>query len=255
MDPITITGVTASQVRDWLTRVLAHLGANDTLPFLARVQITIGDGYVLAAATDRYTLAVTRLPAATGTGRARFTLDGQWARGMVSELDDGRIADVPAELSLAGDRFGIDLPTYHDEEREPYFDGEWNTTLAEQEGDWVKWEALVRPLLAKPADPTPVTVRADLLGRFTTPGTLLLDPAAPSILTAVSPGPGLPPLTVHSPGGGKPLVLLGPGFLGLFAAVKTDAERAVPAEPDIDPDGWHATWAAVLGAERAAVPA
>lgn len=255
VDPITVTSVTAGQVRDALARVLPHLGADDTLPFQTRVQITVGDGYVLAAATDRYTLAVTRLPAATGAARARFTIDGEWARDMHLELSGDRIADVPAVLALAEGRFSVDLHGYHDEEREPYFDGEWNATPAEQDGEWVTWEALVRPLLAKPADPAPVTVRVDLLGRFTAPGTLILDPAAPSILTAVTPSPGQPPLAVHFPGQGRPLVLFGPGFLGLLAVVKTLPERPVPAEPDIDPDGWHATWAAVLGAERAAVPA
>jgi hypothetical protein len=253
VDPITITGLTAGQVHNWLARVLPHLGTDDTLPFLMRVQITIGDGYVLAAATDRYTLAVTHLPATTGAARARFTIDGEWARETAAELNDRRIADVPAELSLTADRFGIDLHGYHDEEREPYFDGEWNATATEPE--FIKWEAMARLPLASPADPTPVPVRADLLGRFTVPGTLILDPAAPSILTAVSPGPGLPPLSVHSPGGGKPLVLLGPGFLGLLAVIKTHPDRPAPTAPAIDPDGWHAAWAEVLGAERTAVPA
>ena len=253
MDPITITGVTAGQVADWLTRVLPHLGTDDTLPFLMRVQITIGDGHLLAAATDRYTLAVTHLPAATAAARARFTIDGQWAREMAAELSGHRLADVPAVLALADDRFSIDLHGYHDEEREPYFDGEWNATATEPE--FIKWEALARLPFTTSADPTPVPVRADLLARFTAPGVLILDPATPSVLTAVSPGPGLPPLTVHSPGRNRPLILLGPGFLGLLAVIRTDPERPAPAEPATDPDGWHATWAAILGAERAAVPA
>jgi hypothetical protein len=252
VDPITITGVTAGQVRDWLARVLPHLGDDDTLPFLMRVQITIGEGYLLAAATDRYTLAVAHLPAATGAARARFTIDGERARDMAAELGYHRnLTDVPAVLALADDRFSIDLHGYHDEDREPYFDGEWNTTPVESDPEFIKWEALVRPLLAEPADPAPVQVRADLLARFTTPGTLTLDPASPTVLTAVSLGGGPLPLVVHSPGRHRALVLLGPGFLGLLAVLKTRTEHPAPATPDIDPDPWRTTWGDLLSASPA----
>jgi hypothetical protein len=255
MDPITVTGVTAGQVHDWLTRVLPHLGDDDTLPFLTRVQITIGDGHLLAAATDRYTFAATHLPANTGAGRACVTIPGEWAREIAAELGGHRIADVPAVLTLAGDRFTIDLPSHHDEDFEPYFDGEWNTAPTEPGTEWVKWQALVRLPLSAPADPTPVPVRADLLARFTAPGALILNPAAPTVLTAVTPGPGLPPLTVHSPAGAKTLVLLGPGFLGLLAVLRLRPEHPALAAPPLDPDGWHAAWADIIGAPRAAVPA
>lgn len=250
-----ITGITAGQVNDWLARVLPHVGDDDTLPMLMRVQITIGDGYLLAAAADRFTLAVAHLPATTGAARARLTIDGAWAREMAAELAAHRLADVPAVLILTDQRFGIDLHGYHDEEREPYFDGEWNTTPADTDPEFIKWESLVRPLLAEPADPTPVPVRADLLARFTTPGTLTLNPAAPAVLTAVSIGPGLLPLTVHSAGGHRPLVLLGPGFLGLLAILKTRPDQPAPAAAPIDPDGWRATWSDLLTTDRTPVPA
>ena len=250
----SITGITSGQVRDWLARVLPHVGEDDTLPMLMRVQVTVGDGYLLAAATDRFTLAVAHLPANTGAARARFTIDGQWAREMAAELDDHRRADVRAVLALGGATFSIDLPDFHDEDFEPYFDGEWNATAIGPVTEFIKWEGLVRPLLTEPRDPTPVHVRADLLARFTTPGALSLNPAAPTVLAAISPGPGMPPLVVHSPGRDRPLVLLGPGFLGLLAVLRTRAERPVAATPDIDPDAWHAAWAALLDGQRAPAP-
>jgi hypothetical protein len=256
MDPITVTGLTAGRLADALTQVLTHLGTDPTLPFLTRAQITIRDGYVLLAATDRYTLAVVRLPAATGTGRARFTIDGEWARIMLAELHDPRLADAPAVLTLTDATFGIDLPGWHDEDFEPYFDGEWNTTRADTDPDWVAWENITRPLLAAPADPAPVPVRADLLAHFTIRAPLILDPAAPSALTTLTPGPGMPPLAVHSPGNGGPLLLLGPDFLGLLAPYRMQTDRPTHAAPAaLDPDGWRTAWADLLAPARVPVPA
>jgi DNA polymerase III beta subunit, central domain len=251
----TITGVSTGQVRDWLARVLAHRGTDDTLPFLTRVQITIGDRHLIAAATDRYTLAVARLNAETGTTRARFTLPGDWADQVMAELPGGQLSETPATLTLNGETFTIEATDYTDEDFEPYFDGEWNTTTVAHGGTFFDWQPLVRSLLAAPADPAPVHVAARLLGRFTAPGAVTLDPAGPLALDRLAPGPNLPPLTLHSPGGGRPVLLLERGFLGLLPIWRPRPGQLVSEPPTPAPAAWRDAWADLLDTDRVPVPA
>ncbi len=246
----TITGVSAGQVRDWLARVLPHRGTDDTLPFLTRVQITIGGGHLIAAATDRYTLAAASLKAETGTARACFTLPGEWAEEVMGQLPGGQLGDTPATLTLNGESFTIEAPDYTDEDFEPYFDGEWNTTTVAHGGPFFEWQPLVRSLLAMPADPAPVHVAARLLGRFTAPGAVTLDPAGPLALDRLAPGPNLPPLTLHSPGGGRAVLLLDRCFLGLLPTWKPRPGQLVSEPPTPAPTGWRTAWADLLTAQR-----
>jgi len=250
MLPITITGVTAGQVRDWLARVLPHRSTDDTLPLLTRVQITIGDGHLLAAATDRYTLAVARLDAETGTTRACFTVSGEWLEEVMGELPGDQLADTPASMSLDGESFTIEASDDTDEDFEPYFDGEWNTTTVAHGGTFFDWEPVARTLLAAPADPAPVHVAARLLGRFTAPGAVTLDPAGALALDRLAPGPGLPPLSLHSPGNDRPVLLLGDGFLGALSTWKPRPGELIGEPPAADPGAWHSAWADLLTAQR-----
>lgn len=251
----TITGITSGQVRDWLARVLPHRGTDDTLPFLTRVQITIGDGHLLAAATDRYTFAVARLDAETGTTRACFTISGEWVEQVMGELPGGQLGETPATLSLNGESFTIEASDYTDEDFEPYFDGEWNTTTTAHGGPFFEWQPLVRALLAAPADPAPVHVAARLLGRFTAPGAVTLDPAGPLVLDRLAPGPGLPALTLHSPGQDRPVLLLDRGFLGLLPTWKQRPGQLVSEPPTPAPTAWRNAWADLLTAHRVPVAA
>lgn len=235
--------------------MLPHRGTDDTLPFLTRIQITIGAGHLLAAATDRYTLAVARLGADTGTVCARFTLPGEWAEEVMAESPGGQFGDAPAMLALNGERFTIDVPDYGNADFEPYFDGEWNRTTVAHGGPFWDWQPLVRDLIAAPAGPAPVHVTATLLGRFTAPGAVTLDPTATLALDRLAPGPNLPPLTLHSPGAGRPVLLLGPGFLGLLPTWQPRPGELVSQPPTPAPAAWRIAWADLLTAERVPVPA
>jgi hypothetical protein len=234
--------------------VLPHRGTDDTLPFLTRVQITIGDGHLIAAATDRYTLAVARLDAETGDLHACFTVCGEWLEEVVAELPGGQLGETPATLALNGESFTIEASDYTDEDFEPYFDGEWNTTVAHR-GPFFDWEPLARTLLAAPADPAPVHVAARLLGRFTAPGAVTLDPAGPLALDRLAPGPNLPTLTLHNPGNQRPVLLLGDGFLGALSTWKPRPGELVSQPPAAEPDAWRNAWADLLNPQRIPLPA
>lgn len=264
MDPITITGITAGQVGAWLGRVLPHRGTDETLAVLTRVQITVGDGYLLAAATDRYTLGVARLQASTTvtTGRIQFIVPGAWAVELADELPGGRDAIAPAALTVTDTAVTLSTDTLVIAGTDEIcYDGDdfptvptWESGADPQWTRFFDWESTARTLLAAPADPRPVHVAPGMLARFAESGAVILDPAGAAPLTVHQPGPGLPPLAVHYPGGQRALVVLGADFLGLLLPLRLepDQQAAAPAAPDSAV--WHATWRDRLTPQPAAAP-
>ena len=257
MLPTTITGVTAGQVRDWLNRVLPHRGTDDTLPFLTRVEITVADGHLIAAATDRYTLAAADLPADTGSTRVRFTVPGDWAEELAAELPDGSFAHAEAQITVTDTAITLDVEALvYAGTDELCYDGDQFTTIPDWQGWPWAWQNAARDLLAAPADPQPVQVPARTLARFAIPNALTLDPAAPAPLAALTAGPDTPPLAVHHTSDPRLIALLGPGFLGLLHAWRPRPDHAHTPEPvTTDPEAWRRAWTDLLTADSAPVPA
>lgn len=57
--------LTASELTDLVAPVIPHAATDPTLPLLKAVRVTVRDGFVVAAATDRYRAAFKRLRPAT----------------------------------------------------------------------------------------------------------------------------------------------------------------------------------------------
>ncbi len=257
MDPITVTGVTAGQLQAWLGRVLPHRGTDDTLPFLTRVEITVGDGHLIAAATDRYTLAAAHLPATTTGGGARFTVPGEWAEELTAALPDGALAHAGVRITVSDTAVTLDVEALvYAGTDEVCYDGDSFTTVPDFGGWQWDWRNAARDLLTAPADPAPVQVPARMLARFAVPGALTLDPAAPAPLAALTASPDMPPLAVHHTSDPRLIALLGDGFLGLLHVWRPPAGHGPAPDPVMpEPDAWRRAWSDLLTADRAPVPA
>lgn len=239
MHDFSLTLPDLDAVASWLDRVTAHISDDETIPVLTRVQITVGARHLLAVATDRYTLAVSRLEAPTGDVRGEFTVPGPWVRDVVAHYaDEGRYDAVT--LTLTADTITAAVP-YDEPIRSPRgddFGGPWRPG----------WRAMVASSLDHPADPAPVRVRADLLARFAPAAILTLSPDG---TVSMAEGGGPVPYTVHSAGPQRPVALLSRDLIGLLAPIRADRpqQSTDPAE-GTDPRAVWDLWAPILAARE-----
>jgi hypothetical protein len=133
--PDTTVSVSSTLLRRHLTAVLPHAGVDDTLPVLASVRIEIRAGYLYLAATDRYTMGVTRLriPAIPDRDRATQLACG-YAREMRRQL---KKAGEVAALTFGDGHLTLDA-------------GGSRTATWGTEDNWVfpDWRQLIAKMLA-----------------------------------------------------------------------------------------------------------
>jgi hypothetical protein len=113
--------VPAGTLRRNLSAVLPHASRDDTdLPALSAVRIEITDGFLYLSATDRYSMAVTRMPlAAAGHQDGQALLPLEHARHLRRWLRERR---EPRVISVAV--------------------GDGSVSVADQDGQSCKWTAL-----------------------------------------------------------------------------------------------------------------
>lgn len=242
MDDFTLDGLDAAAVAAWLDRVTPHISDDDTLPMLTCVQITIGDGYLLAVATDRYTLAVSRLDVpTTGAPRGTIGVPGQWARDAAAYFGDVHWYSA-LTLTLTGTRLALAAGDDPDDTLAT----ELASDLDYDRGVWRPgWRAIVAASLDAPADTRPATVAAEYLSRFVPCVSVGLDPAG-TVTLAEDAGPV--PYRVHVPTDHRPVVLLSPDLLGIIAVRRVEQQQTpAAAADDTDP---RALWAPILTARE-----
>lgn len=238
MDDFALTLPDAAAAAAWLDRVTPHIAADDALPALGCVQITVADGYLLAVATDRYTLAVSRIDAPTGTVRGTFLVSGEWAR-VAARVFDCESCDATT-LTLTGRRVTLAAECCGAVTRPvPDLGGAW----------WPEWRALLASSLDHPPADRPATVAAEYLTRFSPYTSVGLDAdGAVSLADTAAPIP----YTVHVPADHRPVVLLSRDLLGIIAVQRTDRPQQT-TDSDAGTD-MRALWAPVLET-REQVPA
>lgn len=246
MDDFTLDGLDAAAVAAWLDRVTPHISDDDTLPMLTCVQITIGDGYLLAIATDRFTLAVSRLDCATGTTRGTIGVPGQWARDAAAYFGDVRWY-AALSLTLTGTRLALAAA---DDGPDDTLATELASDLDYDRGVWRPgWRAIVAASLDHPAADRPATVAAEYLARFVPHVSAGITPDG-AVTLAEDAGPV--PYRVHVPADHRPVVLISRDLLGIIAVRRVEQQQATEAPADdTDP---RALWAPILAA-RELVPA
>jgi DNA polymerase III beta subunit, central domain len=153
--PDTTVSVSSTLLRRHLTAVLPHAGVDDTLPVLASVRIEIRAGYLYLAATDRYTMGVTRLRIPAIPDRDRAT---QLACGCAREMRRLlKTAGGPVALTFGDGHLTLDA-------------GRNRTATWGTEDNWVfpDWRPLIAKMLA--ADPAELGdrhgINPDKLARF-----------------------------------------------------------------------------------------
>jgi hypothetical protein len=193
-----VTTINAATLRTMLQQVAPHMGEDDSLPVLNAVHLEARDGYLFAAASDRYTIAV-----------ARNTLLGpdQTWRAMIPA---GDLATITAWLKSADDNIELTVT-----ENPPISDltltcqGSVLKTTASIGNGFPQWRTIMRSALA--ADPEPVP-----LSTWTTKY-LTRWKHADKTLHAWQAGPNKPLVFADRAG----------SFLGMQMPVRDEAERSV----------------------------
>lgn len=245
MHDFTLALPDASAVGAWLARTVPHISDDDTLPMLTCVQITIGDGHLLAVATDRFTLAVSRLDVPTvGAPRGTIGVPGQWARDAAAQFDDDDWYTA-LSLTLTGSRLAL-APADGHNDPDDTLATELASDLDYDRGVWRPgWRAIVAASLDAPADTRPANVAAEYLGRFVPHTSVGL---APDGTITLAEGNGPLPYRVHVPTDHRPVALLSPDLLGIIAVRRVEQQQATAAAADYtDP---RALWAPILAARE-----
>ncbi|MFI9331939.1 hypothetical protein ACIGZJ_30910 [Kitasatospora sp. NPDC052868] len=178
--------VNVRELRRILSQVEPHMNRADWLPAIAGVHLESDGTHLIAIATDRHTMAISRTPLRSDDGPWQATIPGsrikslrQWLKAHDSEANI-RIGTTGKTITLEGPTDEIHLTATG--------------------GDFPKWRAMVATLLADAPQPVPLTaLTAEYLGRWATAG---------CILNASQAAPG------------KPLILFGDDFLGLQMPVR-----------------------------------
>ncbi|MGW6455001.1 DNA polymerase III subunit beta family protein [Streptomyces sp. NPDC055078] len=205
-----MTSITAHDLHRMLKQVTPHMSTDDTLPVLNAVRLEARGGHLFAAATDRYTLAVTRTP---------IVAEADWQAALPA-------GDVPAVTTWLEneDTVTISLSADHDGERtrlnlasstgQIRVDTEDSTY-----GAFPDWRRLLRDQFAAEQQPVPLT-------GFTTEYLARWEQAA-TALSAWQTGPDMPLILIDDAG----------GFIGM----------QMPARPrDATRDELIAQWARCL---------
>lgn len=196
-----MTSISAINLRTMIQQVAPHMGEDDTLPILNAIHLESRDGYLFAAASDRYTMAV-----------ARETLLGpdQTWRAMIPA---GDLATVTAWLKNADDNIDIAVT-----ENPPISDltltcqGSVLKTTASIGNGFPQWRTIMRGALT--ADPEPVPLSAwttKYLARWK---------HADKTLHAWQAGPDKPLVFTDSEG----------SFLGMQMPVRSEEDRTALAD-------------------------
>lgn len=244
MDDFTLDLPDAAAAAAWLARVTPHISADDTLPMLTCVQITVGDRHLLAVATDRFTLAVSRLDVPTGAVRGTIAVPGQWARDAVDRFGDDDWYTA-LTMTLTGTRLAL-TPTGGYADPDDTLATELASEADYDRGLWRPgWRAIVAASLDAPADTRPATLAAEYLGRFVPHTSVGL---APDGTVTLAEGNEPLPYQVHVPTEHRPVVLFSRDLIGIIAVRRIDRpQQATDSTEGNDP---RETWAPILAARE-----
>lgn len=97
-----MTTITAAQLQHMLDQVKPHMSTDDTLPVINSVHLEVRDGYLFAAATDRYTLAVSRVAVTTADNWTHSFIPGENLPALEAWLE-AAVGTVTLAVSNAAD--------------------------------------------------------------------------------------------------------------------------------------------------------
>ncbi|MGW4898310.1 DNA polymerase III subunit beta family protein [Kitasatospora sp. NPDC004240] len=222
--------VTTAALPRFVTQLAPHISTDTTLPSIGGIYLEADGTHLLAAATDRYTFAVTRTEA---------TEPQPW-RAVIARADLTALRALfparrrPADLHLTHSRGCTRTPdgllTIGDGTRSLTLNA--NASLARK---FPKWRPLfAAALAAEPHQDTETHYNADFLARW------------------AKAAEHWQPLTTWSAGPGKPLlVAAGPDFLGLQMPVRSGDHRPeTPVRDRQDRTALRAVWADTLPTAR-----
>jgi hypothetical protein len=107
---VTRISLPTSALHDLLVPVLPHASVDKTLPVLNAVRIEVANDALLAIATDRYTVAITRRPLDEPHPDAAITIPRREAAAMLRMFPHSRDDDPGLTLDI-GDTLRIDSET------------------------------------------------------------------------------------------------------------------------------------------------
>lgn len=203
---MTRIDLATSDLHDLLTPVLPHAATDKELPELGVVHLEARDGVLSAVASDRTTLAATRLPVDT-TEDFALTIDRKDADNLLkifrhTQKTDPQLVVVVEEMPIStGSAYGLGIRIDSETGKRHAL-----TDLGEPDVIFTKWRSIVAKLLARPAAPA-------------TPATLLSPWAMARWSKAPRKGDFLqmfPGPTTNDP----ILVLAGESFIGYWAPVR-----------------------------------
>lgn len=133
----TTISVSARELCRHLAAVLPHAGRDDDLPMINGISVQVLDGVLYLAATDRYTLAVTRLQipgaAAEPVPDESVLLPRKAAKALMRLVRD---LDGTVALGVAGGRLSA------------YAEDGTTSTWPLRKGEFVNWQKLLHKMLA-----------------------------------------------------------------------------------------------------------
>lgn len=155
MSTETAISVSATLLRRHLTAVLPHAGVDDALPVLASVRVEVRAGYLYLAATDRYTMGITRLRIRGEPVAARATMLASGSAREIRRLL--KKAEEIAALTFSDGQLTVDAGRN--------WSGTWGT---EDKWQYPEWRPLLGKMLA--AEPVDLAdghgINPDKLARF-----------------------------------------------------------------------------------------
>jgi len=254
---VRLRGIKPAALADCLEQVVAHVGDDETLPFLTAVHIRLADGRMHVMATDRYTGAIATLPASTSE-RARFTIPGDFVRQAIEflradydEPEDGVPTHV--DLTITDRLFGLtvhwDTFWYYapGEGPHPSYIGPATRRLAvrlDPDSSVINLPALAAEALAAPSAGDPVHINPALLVRFFGHTPVMRFEPETGRLESAGDNP-LAGYAVHNTG--RVLVFTRPDFLGIIATVRR-IDHARPTSPEENLAATRTYWRHALAA-------
>ncbi|MFJ4091204.1 hypothetical protein ACIPYS_06430 [Kitasatospora sp. NPDC089913] len=222
--------VTTTALPRFVAQLTPHISTDTTLPPLGGIYLEADGTHLFAAATDRYTIAVTRTEATESEPWKAVVLRADLTALRALFPARRRTADLHLTHHRGCTRTPDGLLTVGDGTRSLTLSA--NASLARK---FPKWRRLFADALAaEPRQDTETLYNADFLARW------------------ARAADRNQPLTTWSAGPGKPLlVAAGPDFLGLHMPVALPAHRPdTPARDRQDRAALRTTWADTLTPAR-----
>jgi len=144
---VQTSAVPVAELRRALRAVLPHLSTDDTIPMLTEVEVTLAEGTLTLAATDRFTLAAARANLAEGAPAIQWsnTVCGKHLKTLALMLPRMKQAATKlVRLTVTDTHISLRIP-----DNAGYVHGaepEW--TLAATNSKFVAWRPLVDKALA-----------------------------------------------------------------------------------------------------------